>query len=309
MTFSCETGRVIIHVIITIVALILFSTTLYAIFKYFRFYTIHKDNRPRQSLFMIGATQLLISSSTLGVNFIIFIKEWITCFNYDGQEGALFWLFMSCYTLQTYLLWLILFFRLYFVFEGSVYELSRLSYNILRFILILMPILVFFLFLPIWTDTALLILTFMCFIASMTFCILITTIFVYKLFLFYKKFESNTDVNDKDNIFLSTITKNTILTIISISSTVLNAILFVITWYNHLIVFLIYMRGFTFLFDVYTNFVCILFTYKWFDLYYIKCCGFMDNQCRSCCSNMMKNKNEVTIVKQSSIGSQINAVI
>eukprot|EP00483_Globobulimina_turgida_P012102 UN12124 len=120
-------------------------------------------------------------------------------------------------------------------------------------------------------------------IISAFFCIFITTMFVYKLFNVYRA------PNFRDDDLLSIITKNTILALISILSTILNGIILFIAWNHSSNLPLWYFKDFCFVLEIYTNFICILLTYRHFKKQYVTFCGFMDRRCKSCCTDITNN--------------------
>mmetsp|Transcript_76677 Transcript_76677/g.68736 ORF Transcript_76677/g.68736 Transcript_76677/m.68736 type:complete len:102 (+) Transcript_76677:2-307(+) len=43
--------------------------------------------------------------------------------------------------------------------------------------------------------------------------------------------------------------------------------------------------------DVYTNFICIAFTFRNFIPWYNRVCGLCDNKCKQCCSSMFMSES------------------
>ena len=56
-----------------------------------------------------------------------------------------------------------------------------------------------------------------------------------------------------------------------------------------------------FLFDVYTNFICVVLTYQSFSKYYTIFCKFGDNKCKLCCSIMIGGEYHKKSIKSMEI--------
>merc|ERR1712228_843094 len=93
--------------------------------------------------------------------------------------------------------------------------------------------------------------------------------------------------------FLSTITRNTILVIISISFSFVNVISFaVVNYYSNTTLYstssIDYIQHFMFLADVCTNFICVILTINLFSSQYYGLCGLLDARCKLFCGNMIQ---------------------
>ena len=114
-------------------------------------------------------------------------------------------------------------------------------------------------------------------------------------FLFVKKL---IDVNKRaqqsnENKLLSTITRQTILALISIASFLMLIAVYMIFTSTELFITSIHA---TFawillsLVDIWTNFICIFLSYQASNDYYAKICGCCDTKCKQLCSGMVKSQ-------------------
>ena len=204
----------------------------------------------------------------------------------------------SLIVVQYLIMILLLFYRLKIVFDGTAYELSKCT---------------------IWAFFIMYILTLVSGIAysfandptsSSLFEIMLVALgslsalsnISFLSFLFIKKV---IDVNkhcdgakqSDENKLLSTITKQTILTLTSISSlvvflainTLLNATgtgFFISSIHGN------FVFNLCVLLDNWTNFICILLSYATFDHYYTKLCGCCDIKCKQLCHRFVKPKRK-----------------
>ena len=306
MSAFCVSNRLIVHCIFLLVLLILLLTCIYGTYKYFIFHNENKTGRPPKILSIIGPVHLLISIGALGSALIFYTVEMATCYTYIYP---VFQVYMVFYCLQVYFLWLILFLRLIHVFKSSAYKISCFTENILRSILFLVPIVAICAFMPFFDSNARVIIAAILMVTSAVLCIFITGIFTYKLYKIYNNLKLN------DDSLLTIITKNTLLALISVISTILNSIVLVFAWNNTDNIPLWYFKDTCFVAEMYTNFICILFTYQYFNEYYLTFCGCMDRKCKSCCGGMaagndIDDKNggiEASVTTPSSI-RKINSI-
>ena len=129
-------------------------------------------------------------------------------------------IFYFLYCMHLWLLFLVLFYRLNYVFKDTIYKLSCFTFNSYRFILTIQPILIPIHLIFVWIigDLQGLI----GWIYQIIFTSSLSILFIYKLFQIYKHAQTS---NDNDEL-LSIITRNTLLALISISIT----IIFLISW-------------------------------------------------------------------------------
>ena len=185
-----------------------------------------------------------------------------------------------CYGNQIAFLLLVLIIRLNIMFKDTIYKLSKVTVSTLSIVWIIMyaviPVLIvifkessiFF------TIVALIIL--ICGIFNSVLCV----IFIKKLL----EINKNSDKKTRDKL-LNVITKTSILTVISCIFTWLSSASFcyqvVNKQYQHS-VFPIYFE----LFDSFTNFFCIMLSFRYFDDKYYLFCGCLDRKCKSLCEAM-----------------------
>jgi len=114
----------------------------------------------------------------------------------------------------------------------------------------------------------------------------IIILFIYKLFQIYHSYTINDAYIVNGYSLLSVITKNTILTLFCISSSIIEIMCIsycVISTGSVRRSDLLYtFCEFVTLFDIITNFICIAFTYSFFDGHYNLLCGCLDRACKSC---------------------------
>ena len=115
-------------------------------------------------------------------------------------------------------------------------------------------------------------------------------LFIYRLIQVYKKENNN-------EILVGAITKSIILVSISISVTSIDLFATVLYRYVSSYTFAQWVIHYVALFDVYTNFICVIFCYKSFKGYYTKICSCMDNKCRVCWDKVIVDKSENTVEK------------
>eukprot|EP01084_Bolivina_argentea_P181534 313513_1 len=194
------------------------------------------------------------------------------------------------YGSQFAVLVLILMARLYTIFKGTAYALSRVTiiiftawYSFGMVCFVMMTIMAFInvqiyeLLLPILS--ALVYLT----NVSLSFA------FVYKLVIVNKYIKSTKEYNR----MLHTITKNTILCLTSIVFSTFVTVLFQIWGYKNDHVW-IYIFA---VFDVYSNYLSIVLQYTYFTKWYIILCHCCHARCNQICHKMLKDDAEIAMAK------------
>eukprot|EP01084_Bolivina_argentea_P201444 344329_1 len=178
------------------------------------------------------------------------------------------------YGLQFYLLLLMLFIRLIAVFSGSPLQLSS---KILRFyvaIYVIVPILIVLYMIliryiePIFSLSLLIFV----FILVIFLIISITVLFVRRLITVYKDAESGEE-------WMNIVNKTTLLTLVSLSFTILAPIAVVFSALNESDIIQC-VQNFILMIDMYSNLVCVVFSYSYFNKYYAKICGPLDMKCK-----------------------------
>merc|ERR1712228_280737 len=114
---------------------------------------------------------------------------------------------------------------------------------------------------------------------------ILTFLFVYKLMNVHMR--TSDGLNSDSSVMIATITKISILSLISITSyvfsTVVSFIMFTfdaIDTTNGQFIWLIIGTS-----DIYTNFISIILTFKTFDPFYLKVCGCCDVRCKLLCQS------------------------
>eukprot|EP01084_Bolivina_argentea_P088060 158978_1 len=190
-------------------------------------------------------------------------------------------LWLASFAIQSYLLLWIFFVRLKKVFKKSPLRLSNISNYTYIGMFSGMIILCFIGTICIFVQPELMGFIELAFLGLFAMVMLsLVLLFVYKLIRVYR---INSGMDNKDEDLISAITKTTLLTTISISITITNGIFtalwdsennIVFRWFCHYIV----------LVDVFTNFICIIMSYKIYKGYYLVICRFIDSKCRDCCT-------------------------
>ena len=195
------------------------------------------------------------------------------------------------YGLQTFWLWILLFTRSDIAFRDSIFKLANCTiYSVYTFFIIMGMIGTSLIIPSIWNENMLEIRYFLIglmFLSTMVFCVWITIFFIYKLYVVFKGCESMTD-----DRLLTTITKNTLLSLISIAATLLAIVIWSISFVNYgYVMQIIYSMGFYI--DTLTNFICATLMYSMFNDYYQKLCKCCDKKCKSLCAFMMGRDENV----------------
>ena len=262
---------------------------LWLIYKYFKSMK-SEQNKPLKYLGFVLFTAQTTYCMIHGLSYIIF------AFSLNCVEGSDFMrgvgvataiLFLTQYAV----LMVLLFYRSKLVFEGTAFELSQ--FTVWTFYIMYISAIILGIFVSFSNDlsgeTGLsslqTILTLLCGLIGISIVSFLTVLFVKKL----------VDVNkyNDDNNLLSTITKQTILSLISIASMlVLFAIIAadtatgLLSSSNHGA----FIWNLFTLSDVWTNFLCIWLAYGAFGDYYDKICGCCDAKCKQFCSKLSKPK-------------------
>ena len=196
------------------------------------------------------------------------------------------------YSAQYAVMIFLLFYRLKFVFDGTAYELSlctKWTFYIMYVLLILLTVSSFsalIYFLSGGQSFIGIILVSFAGLSAILIIFFLTFLFVTKLIDVNKRCDGH-----RESKLLSTITKQSILTLISIVSLLACVIIFfLLSWTRLLVssidahfVFILYS-----LIDIWTNFICILVSYHCFNAFYTKMCGCCDIKCKQLCGKLAK---------------------
>eukprot|EP01084_Bolivina_argentea_P101213 181502_1 len=300
---NCSDGKLVVLFIYILVSFICFITAVLGTIRYLMYYKHHPTERPPKTLFIVGLLHLSISLCALASYLANSIQKTITC---GAWFWSLFYIFMGFHSLQTYFLWIVLFLRVYYTFMDSVYTISRWTIYFFSLIFIAAAIAALLVMIPIFESSIQWIFTFTLLVLMVVMSFAISALFIYKLHCVYK---SMIDAIQDDGL-LSIITKNTILVLLSISFSIGSLLSTVLTLYQWGWA-ISRIRNFIFLFDAYTNFICIILTYKFFDKYYHNICGCVDTKCKifcHCCTKLITKKKRKK-AKKIEIGNISNDVI
>ena len=194
--------------------------------------------------------------------------------------------------IQSLLLVIVLFMRLYQTFKSTLYSLSMFTIKLFIGICITMTFLGIIV-LSVYTyniDNTL--------IASVLGIILLLYIFllIWVVGLYVKKLiEVQRNASQNDEEFVKMITKTALLCIISVSTTlVLMISIVVLSLFDTEIGFLV--QCLIILMDIYTNFMCILLSFNPFEIFYQRLCGFCHKKCYGFWSNWVESKDQKMIV-------------
>eukprot|EP01083_Nonionella_stella_P052115 138402_1 len=209
------------------------------------------------------------------------------------------------YGTESTCLMVLLFFRLYQVFNDTAYALSRrdiMLYCVTYGVNLASGIASIFVYTDYHTVVATILFS-LWFISMLLLVVILVSFFVYKMMAVYKsaKIAMKDDAPESnDPRLLRTITKITILTIFSLISTVLFAAMTMLrpslpnpdSFHMHFVLTLIVTN------DVYTNFLSMFLGFTPFQGLYIKLFGCCDALCQSKCHKMAGNETELQLRMQ-----------
>ena len=270
-----------------------------------------------------GSRILFISSIVYGIfalfNVLIYFIQaltWIsTCNEYN--QSFLRWGLLA-QVLQSFMVLVTLFTRSYFVFKGSVYNLSRwtiTAYCVSFSLLLLMALIVLvFPFEDVFgeerSDGIAVAMIALCFLIYALLCVSIAGLFIFKLFQLHKTVNKrdgenarfSTTSKDENDRFIALITKNTVLAFVATMTTVLTlaSVITIPDKPTNSKFKKAYIRHYLFLLDAFINFVCIKLAYRVFQGYYYKICGPLDRKGKWCCYKLTGSRhrnNEQQLVK------------
>lgn len=212
------------------------------------------------------------------------------------------------YLFQFYLMQILFFSRLYLCFVGTALQLSKCTIIFYLIVFIIEGVL----FIPISSGKLFLnesvwySLIVMTILIDILVAILFGVLFIYKLVTTFRSLSVGSGKTDES--FLITVNKCTILLLFSFTTTL---IYFAaeITWPLHAEswttgVFI----WFLYLFDIFTNFITFMLSYKHFDKLYDKLLGCIDIKCKQCWIRILhveSQKNLGIVVSQSNVTTDI----
>jgi hypothetical protein len=242
------------------------------------------DNKAKQ-IFMwnLGLIFFIFNIFTLLMCFSLTMQISIKC-DSAGSNSVInaFWMFG--YNAQTYFLLLIAFTRLKVVFDSTQFALKKCAINIYRIIFTMVPFILLLqtiVLILVKVAGAIKLYTIMSLLITLEMLIMTVTmiatiiLFIRKLMVVYKTIAA-------DNALISTITKLTILNATSLSISVLAPLIMIFIMSadpGETIATTAFMVSN--IFDVFTNFWCIVLSTSSFQVYYDKICGSIHIKCRT----------------------------
>eukprot|EP01084_Bolivina_argentea_P061797 112969_1 len=231
------------------------------------------------------------------------------------DQFAVLW--SSLYLIQWIGLLSILFFRLQWVFNSTIYQLTKYTATIYIILFCFLSVVVFFAitvyyFVDKFYYTLLSIVAFVMVLISL---IAVTVLFIYKLYKVYKSDRTKQGNNDFLNDLLLVITKNTTLALTSIGFSVLIAIALSIALSNKLSdEYADALVDSFYLLDITSNFLCIMLSFSMNKSYYYVICGCIDRKCQSVIINRVNasisvsNSGNMGSISIQSVTSQSNII-
>lgn len=194
------------------------------------------------------------------------------------------------YLFSTYFLLLLSYIRIYLVFKDTIVPLSRCT---TRFRIVIFSVLAIFIIASVITviifdlkESSFLVEMIGYLLTSLSF-VLIILLSIMTMILFIRKLKQAFRNLSDDDVLIALITQLSILTIISVSITILVPFLLIIDrgW----------LFDFMIVFDIATNFHCIMLTFDQMNGYYMSICGFCDSKCRKLWKNKVITKDETIL--------------
>ena len=284
-----DTGTIAIDGLMIVLATTSLVITGYGLYQYVVHYNrLSIDKKPGKPLFIIGLIFFIISLFTL-LNALLYDIFYLVCMELDEYEGPIY---HTSYFCQIYTLWLTLFFRLYFVFRDSQYRLSRVAVAIyvFCFVSVAMAIIPMYFVFDLNDAESYITLPYVALSILFNFGLMIG--FLYKLSQLLTDMqlsgtqELSAERPNKNVIdpLLITMTKNTLLAVISISCTFLVIIVLIYLYirndgeYKKHSITEEFILEFAILVDIVSNFICVLLSYHFFDFEYQKVCKLCNNR-------------------------------
>merc|ERR1719361_1623582 len=205
----------------------------------------------------------------------IFVFHEDGCYGWlsDGPEvNMLRMIYMILFAAQSAALCTIFFSKLIYIFKGSPYEISKCIKWLFNCILISFPVFIVLVATVGWSMEKYFAIMFMLWIITMMTTLLV--LFVNKLLIINR--DCTKQPTDALNGFVNDITKVTLLTVISVTATMLNIIISALQYF----VWQTVAFRFIPILDVFTNFLCVMFCFPAFTVYYTSYCTCLDHRCK-----------------------------
>eukprot|EP01083_Nonionella_stella_P151643 484860_1 len=305
MSIFCSTNGTTISLIHLSITTLLILTSFYASGKLFL-------NMNLETIYYLDKILLIVFliCTNIGMLSHIFIAISFTCYQMSDLLAVMTDLvYILFYCIQSYVLLMIFFRKVKTVFAKTPLRLSRLTANVYKTLFIALPVYMALLLpmhllipLHIWS----LFLLFGGF-SLIVFMISLLVLFVYKL-VQAMKYNAADDQQD----FVYAITKTTILSSISTVITFVD-IIAITTSYNNLsdrdVIYYKWFANTIGLFDLYTNFACVVLLSKVFQAYYVKLCSCLHAKCSVCIKNLVHHDELSMVSTVISNSSAVNEAI
>eukprot|EP01084_Bolivina_argentea_P018367 34196_1 len=260
----------------------------YPVYVYIRAY--QQENLKSPPSLFYASTAFFIILFIYYCDTIIYSVYW--CSDYAIYMIS-YYITINLYILQGSIMTSILFGRLVFIFQNSVFVISKCTIYCYATLVGLAVVLgtigqIVYYYIPGVTTSGLVLIGF-AFLFYVTIIIWLNSIFVYKLRIVYKSCQDSLDENGK---LLHIITKSSIL---CFSST-----WFIILWFTMFVIrnminspHYYLVRHIVLIVDLYSNFLSILLSFNHFHPWYMKVCGCCHAKCHSFW-NYCVNKDTIT---------------
>ena len=288
-TLSCSTAAIILSISHTVICTTFICTVVYVTYQFINKRKVEKSSQVSQKCGSIFIASIFICVSC---SILVFGGK---CYKISWEMYQLSLLiYYGMFGVQSFSLIVIFFDRIKRVFDKTPFQLSKCTKYSFQFILIGLPPYLFMILIGyslctqncyIWVylmTSSLLI--------YIILLILLVILFIYKLIQVYNN-EHNNDV------LIGAITKMTILASLSVIITFLDAIS-TILYFRLNDIYSEWTSIFISLIDLYTNFICIIFSYKIFKPFYHILCKCLDSKCRACWIKLITERNDVNIMIQ-----------
>ena len=257
--------------IIPTVGLLLLMMMLFASYKY-----IKSTNIKNKPLFCTGLIFIVTVFLT------IIAKILLSLYIRRDVISSIVWVVSNqLYIIQTLSLFGMLFVRLYFVFNGTEFSLSTTTIRLYWIFYTLMIILLFFTinaYKPLKGTVFGWVVVGSAAIMYLSTMIILPLLFLYKMNQVYKC----TDKRNADPELIGLITKTSILAIMSIFAKLFHAICRMILLALISTIHTVMISTLLVIFDVSINFWCIILSYRDYNDWYLRVCGYCDSKCTEC---------------------------
>eukprot|EP01084_Bolivina_argentea_P265102 449237_1 len=296
----CSTSSITLSIVHSSICIILFATVVYALIRFMLTLKHEETNKIGKicpTIFIISTALSLILHATMTSE---------SCYGFRNRwHSATRWTYVLSYIcfyiIQSFTLLIIFFNRIFNVFRKTRYRLSICTKNVYISLFIIELFCGMLMLFSIVHSTPIILWIFAATFFSLliTLMISLVSLFAYKLIQVYKHLEDSSD-----DSLVAAITKPTILVSVSVFVTFIRLISLTIriqflSWSDYMI--LKWVDDYITICDIYTNFVCVILSYKVFKIYYIKLCSVSDSKCRNCWSNIVnyEGRKMLTFVVQS----------